>query len=301
MLLYVTGVCYRCQQGPRRYPIRGSPRSGVRRTPGSGPSAGERVGGAGCRVLPGRPGLAGEPAAAGDGRTARTLAAYRRGIESEEVRSRSRPPRRRDRRARPQGRGYRRREVSALRWADVDDAGDVHGGAGHRPLREDEAGGRDEGTSGSVKRGISRAIRTLRPAASPAPENRVVPLRWLGCGSQASAGAVGVEHVMLAWRVVGPGVQSPRLRSSRRSRNLWDWYPSVESDTQSGRTNVPAMLWFPAVHPGGSFRQARSSARQTQRWSWPTWVRARPCFRRRHRSTRNRVRGRWTSSRCAGW
>ena len=33
-----------------------------------------------------------------------------------------------------------------------------------------------------VKGGVARALRTLRAVASPAPEDRVVPL-WWGCGS----------------------------------------------------------------------------------------------------------------------
>ena len=43
----------------------------------------------------------------------------------------------------------RRSEVSALRWADVDDAANGDGGAGHRPPREDEPGVRDAGRAGS--------------------------------------------------------------------------------------------------------------------------------------------------------
>ena len=45
--------------------------------------------------------------------------------------------------------GMRRSEVSVLRWTDIDDAADGDGVLVTRPLPADEAGGRDEGLSGS--------------------------------------------------------------------------------------------------------------------------------------------------------
>ena len=65
-----------------------------------------------------------------------------------------------------------------------------------------------------VKGGVARALRTLRAAASPAPEDRVVPLspKMVGLRFQAAARAAGVERVTArrrqspdpAVRLVGP-------------------------------------------------------------------------------------------------
>ena len=48
-----------------------------------------------------------------------------------------------------------------------------------------------------MKGGVAREIRTLRAAASPAPEDRVVPLspKMVGLRFKAAARAAGVEHV----------------------------------------------------------------------------------------------------------
>ena len=71
--------------------------------------------------------------------------------------------------------GMRRSEVSALRWADVADAADVDGVlvTVRRGKTNQEGETRDVRF---VKGAVADAVRTLRAAASPAPEDRVVPL-----------------------------------------------------------------------------------------------------------------------------
>ncbi len=171
--------------------------------------------------------LAGEPSPAGE-RTARVLAGYRR-TAADRGRGQARPfgaadlaavlatcqrPRRRgrgvesDQVALERGRldaviagllfmaGMRRSEVSALRWADVDDAADGDGVlvTVRRGKTNQEGETRDVRF---VKGGVARALRTLRAAASPAPEDRVVPLspKMVGLRFQAAARAAGVERV----------------------------------------------------------------------------------------------------------
>ena len=172
--------------------------------------------------------LDGEPSPAGE-RTARVLAGYRRtaggrgrgqarpfgAADLAAVLATSHQPRRRGRGGESEdvaverGRldavvagllfmaGMRRSEVSALRWADVDDAAD--GGDGvlvtvRRGKTNQEGEVRDVRF---VKGGVARAIRTLRAAASPAPTDRVVPLspKMVGLRFQAAARAAGVERV----------------------------------------------------------------------------------------------------------
>ena len=146
--------------------------------------------------------LAGEPSPAGE-RTARVLGGYRR-TAGDRGRGQARPfgaadlaavlatcqrPRRRgrgvesDQVALERGRldaviagllfmgGMRRSEVSALRWADVDDAADGDGVlvTVRRGKTNQEGETRDVRF---VKGGVARALRTLRAAASPAPEDR---------------------------------------------------------------------------------------------------------------------------------
>ena len=65
----------------------------------------------------------------------------------------------------------RRSEVSALRWADVADAAD---GDGILVTVTNPEG--DVNDVRFVKGGVARAIRTLREATAPKPDDRVVPL-----------------------------------------------------------------------------------------------------------------------------
>ena len=171
--------------------------------------------------------LADEPSPAGE-RTARVLAGYRR-TAGDRGRGQARPfgaadlaavlatshqPRRRGR-----GReseevaldrsrldaviagllfmgGMRRSEVSALRWADVDDAADGDGVlvTVRRGKTNQEGETRDVRF---VKGAVAGAVRTLQAATGPAPEDRVVPLspKMVGLRFQAAARAAGVKHV----------------------------------------------------------------------------------------------------------
>ena len=92
--------------------------------------------------------------------------------------------------------GMRRSEVAALRWADVDDAADDDGAlvTVRRGKTNQEGETRDVRF---VKGAVAGAVRTLRAAASPAPEDRVVPLspKMVGLRFQAAARAAGVEQV----------------------------------------------------------------------------------------------------------
>ena len=156
-------------------------------------------------MLPGPPRH--EPSPAGE-RTARVLAGYRRTASARgrglrrgfgaadlaAVLATCHRPRRRgrgvesDQVARERGRldaviagllfmaGMRRSEVSALRWADGADAADGDGilvTVRRRSKTNQEGETRDVRF---VKDGVARALRTLRAAAGPVPEDQVVPL-----------------------------------------------------------------------------------------------------------------------------
>ena len=70
--------------------------------------------------------------------------------------------------------GMRRSEVSALLWGDVAEAaGDGVLVTVRRGKTNPEGEARDVRF---VKGGVAGAVRTLRAAASPGPEDRVVPL-----------------------------------------------------------------------------------------------------------------------------
>ena len=150
--------------------------------------------------------LAGQPPPAGP-RTARVLAGYRR-TAAERGRGQAPPFGAADlaavlatcHRPRPRGRGHegdavaaergrldagiagllfmagiRRSEVSALRWADVADAADGDGIlVTVRRSKTNQEG--DVKDVRFVKGGVARAIRTLREAMTPKPDDRVVPL-----------------------------------------------------------------------------------------------------------------------------
>ena len=171
--------------------------------------------------------LAGEPSPAGE-RTARVLAGYRR-TAADRGRGQARPfqaadlaavlatchrPRQRGRGvesgpvALERGRvdaviagllfmaGMRRSEVGALRWTDVADAADGDGVlvTVRRSKTSQDGGAKDVRF---VKGGVAGAIRTLRDATSPAPDDQVVPLspQTVGRRFEAAARAAGIERV----------------------------------------------------------------------------------------------------------
>ena len=92
--------------------------------------------------------------------------------------------------------GMRRSEVSALRWADVAPAavGDVVLVTVRRGKTNLEG---DAWDVRFVKGDVAGAVRTLRAAVSPGPEDHVVPLspQMVGLRFQAAARAAGVEAV----------------------------------------------------------------------------------------------------------
>ena len=95
--------------------------------------------------------------------------------------------------------GLRRGEVSALRWDDVADAADGDGIlVTVRRSKTNPEG--DVNDVRFVKGGVARAIRTLREATAPKPDDRVVPLspQMVGLRFTAAAAAAGVERRMTA-------------------------------------------------------------------------------------------------------
>ncbi len=137
--------------------------------------------------------LAGQADPSGE-QTARVLAGYRRtaggrgrGIESDQV-------------AATRGRldaviagllfmgGLRRSEVAALRWADVEDAGDADGIlVTVRRSKTNQAG--ETNDVRYLKSGPARAVRALRAATAAAPAGRVVPLSPQAVGLRFTAAA----------------------------------------------------------------------------------------------------------------
>ena len=92
--------------------------------------------------------------------------------------------------------GMRRSEVSALRWGDA--AAAVAGDGVQVTVRRGKTN--PEGAARDVrfvKGDVVGAVRTLRAAASPGLEDRVVPLlpQMVGLRFQAAARAGGVEHL----------------------------------------------------------------------------------------------------------
>ena len=92
--------------------------------------------------------------------------------------------------------GMRRSEVSALRWAVGAAAADGDGVL--VTVRRGKTNQKGEGEGRAVREGgVARALRTLRAAASPAPDDQVVPLspQTMRLRFLAAARAAGVERV----------------------------------------------------------------------------------------------------------
>ena len=78
------------------------------------------------------------------------------------------------RRPAPPDSAARRSEVSALRWADVEDAGDGDGIlVTVRRSKTNQVG--ETSDVRYLKNGAARAVRALRAAIAPAPAGRVDP------------------------------------------------------------------------------------------------------------------------------
>ena len=89
--------------------------------------------------------------------------------------------------------GLRRSEASALRWADVEDAGNADGIlVTVRRSKTNQVG--ETNDVRYLKDGAARAVRALRAAAAPAPEGRVVPLSPKMIGLRITAEAAGLER-----------------------------------------------------------------------------------------------------------
>ena len=128
--------------------------------------------------------------------------------------------------------GMRRSEVSALRWADGAEAADGDGVlvTVRRGKTNQEGETRDVRF---VKDGVARALRTLRAAAGPVPEDQVVPLspQMVGLRFAAAARAAGVEarvtahsgRVGLASELTSRGASDHR-RDARRELEDAEWW-----------------------------------------------------------------------------
>ena len=89
--------------------------------------------------------------------------------------------------------GLRRSEVSALRWAEVEDAGDGDGIlVTVRRSKTNQTG--ETNDLRCLKNGPARAVRALRPATAPAPTSRVVPLSPQAVGLRFTTGAATAGH-----------------------------------------------------------------------------------------------------------
>ena len=95
--------------------------------------------------------------------------------------------------------GMRRSEVSALRWADVANSTDGDGML-VTVLRSKTNQEGEVNDVRFVKDGVARALRTLRAARSPEPDDRVVRLsaQMVGLRFTAAARAAGVESRVTA-------------------------------------------------------------------------------------------------------
>ena len=93
--------------------------------------------------------------------------------------------------------GLRRSEVSALRWADVEDAGDGDGIlVTVRRSKTNQAG--ETNDVRYLKNGPARAVHALPAAAAPSPEGRVAPLSPQTVGLRFTAAAGGLERRVTA-------------------------------------------------------------------------------------------------------
>ena len=254
--------------------------------PRAGESPVERVDGGGRGALPAR--LAGEQSPAGE-RTARVLAGYRRTAVGR-GRGQARPfvasdlaavlatchrPRRRGRGVESadvslkRGRldaviagllfmaGLRRREVSALRWGDV--AAAAAGAGVLVTVRRGKTNPKGEARDVRfVKADVAVAVRTLRAAASPGPEDRVVPLspQMVGLRFQAAARAAGVEPVTAHSGRVGLASELTRRGASTTDVMLagnWEDEPNggallVRGDGRARGGGAVSLKPSPSVH-----------------------------------------------------
>ena len=109
--------------------------------------------------------------------------------------------------------GLRRSEVSALRWADVADAGDADGIlVTVRRSKTNQVG--ETNDVRYLKNGAARAVRTLRSATSPKPADRVVPLSAQMIGLRFTA--AGIERRVTAHS----GMEGARERGCTGSMSL---------------------------------------------------------------------------------
>ena len=123
--------------------------------------------------------------------------------------------------------------MSAIRWADVADAADGDGVlvTVRRGRTNQEGEVRD---MRFVKDGVARALRTLRAAVDPAPDDQVVPLspQMVGLRFAAAAQAAGVEarvtahsgRVGLASAAHEPGCLDHRRDARRGTGRRAGWW-----------------------------------------------------------------------------
>ena len=169
--------------------------------------------------------------------------------------------------------------MSALRWADVDDAADGDGAlvTVRRGKTNQEGETRDVRF---VKGAVAGAIRTLQAATAPAPEDRVVPLspKMVGLRFQAAARAAGVEHVTAHSGRVGLASElTSRGASTTDVMLAGNWKNEPDGGALLGRGDrrrVPTrsvLKYTPRVQltPSGA-REPASGAQETASGGRPT-------------------------------
>ena len=164
--------------------------------------------------------------------------------------------------------GMRRSEVSVLRWGDVADAADGILVTVRRGKTNQEGETKDVRF---VKAGVGRALRTLRAATSPAPDDQGVPLSPQMVGLRfAGRGQVppGSSAVTVHSGRIGL-VSEPRASSGRRESLTTLNVPAREQPGAAGRmTSEAGRRPVPARHKcdfrwGGSGYDALSQRRRT--------------------------------------
>ena len=128
--------------------------------------------------------------------------------------------------------GLRRSEVAALRWADVEDAGDGILVTVRRSKTNQEGETNDVRY---LKNGPARAVRTLRTATSPEPAGRVVPLSAQMVGTNAVYGRGQSRRPRAPGdRALGPGGAGIRAHQPRRVNHRRDARRKLENLEDGG-------------------------------------------------------------------
>ena len=170
--------------------------------------------------------------------------------------------------------GMRRSEVSALRWADgVDSTTDGDGIlVTVRRSKTNQEG--EVNDVRFVKDGVARALRTLRAATSPEPDDLIVPLsaQMVGLRFTAAAQAAGIESPVTAHSGrVGLAAELTILVTGRWSKTNQEG----EVTTRAVRERTAWRALSGHCGPPRVRSRATASCRCRRRW-WDCGSRLRP-------------------------